>query len=51
MAAGSSICDDLILEAAHHVWELAATKGFVVLRGGLAGVMEHTLHGAKNAGG
>jgi len=49
--AGASVCDGVLSEVAYQVGNLAASSGFNVLTGGLAGVMEHALHGAKDAGG
>jgi uncharacterized protein (TIGR00725 family) len=49
--AGAAICDDSLAEVAYQVGYEAASRGFAVLTGGLAGVMEHALRGAKDAGG
>ena len=49
--AGASVSNRILSEVAYEVGHMAASKGYIVLTGGLAGVMEHTLHGAKDAGG
>lgn len=49
--AGAAECEGVISQVAYQVGQLAASKGFLVLTGGLAGVMKHALHGAKDAGG
>jgi len=49
--AGSADCDEALLEVAYQVGSIAASYGHFVLTGGLSGVMEHALHGAKDAGG
>lgn len=45
------MCSGAISETAYKVGYMVMSKGFIVLTGGLSGVMEHAMHGAKDAGG
>lgn len=48
---GSSSCEDRISRIAERAGVLVATKGAVLITGGMTGVMEAASRGAKSAGG
>lgn len=48
---GESTCDDNLYKTAHDVGTLVAEAGWITMTGGLGGVMEAALKGAKDSGG
>jgi hypothetical protein len=48
---GSSFCGEELYKIAYRVGELLAKKGYVLINGGLGGVMEASAKGAMEAGG
>jgi hypothetical protein len=48
---GSSFCGEELYGIAYRVGELLAEKGYIVINGGLGGVMEASAKGAKEKGG
>ncbi|RLI77542.1 TIGR00725 family protein [Archaeoglobales archaeon] len=48
---GASYCDDELYSIAYNVGKLIAKKGWILINGGLGGVMEASARGAKENGG
>jgi uncharacterized protein (TIGR00725 family) len=48
---GDAAAEPMLVDTAHKIGRLAAERGWVVLTGGLGGVMEAASRGAKEAGG
>ncbi|MBO8182456.1 MAG: TIGR00725 family protein [Archaeoglobus sp.] len=48
---GSSYCGEELYRTAYEVGKLIAEKGYILINGGLGGVMEASAKGARDAGG
>jgi hypothetical protein len=48
---GSSYCGEELYKIAYEVGRLLAEKGYILINGGLGGVMEASAKGARDAGG